>query len=176
MVVERTRHISNHALAQAIERAEALVQPDAGFDVTASETTLGQVLSSGQFCTLLRRCIANIFFEVSISDPQKIGAYLMLPDPTKPWETAMVKRFIVGFPNGYIPEFTQKFYDWKEMPDPSNPSAMRKVKEFREMKRGWRSVLSILLRRGFLRSGHVREHFPRLWRESQNWHVEVGNV
>lgn len=172
LTVERTRQVTHDNLAQAIERASELLVPDGKVDVTDHGAS-GKMLSTQDFCSRMRLCNSNFLFEVSVSDPTKMGCYMMLQhdDPIQRLaDSSYHKRFIIGMENGWMPEFTIRKFVEKDMPDPANPSLMKKVREFTDMKRGWRAVLAILLRRRFLNVPDIETHFPALYRESKYWH------
>lgn len=172
-VVERTRQISSEALAHNIETGSIQIAPDGRFDVMDNEAQIGIQFKTEDFCKKLRQINTRFFFEVSRNYPDKMGAYMMLPDPYKPWQTAEEKRFIVGFENGWMPEFTLREWKWQEYPDTDNPVGTMKVREFKDQKRGWRTVLALLLKGGYIKAIDIKNHFPRLWRESQYWHQET---
>lgn len=175
LTVERTRQVTRDSLASAIDRASELLLPDGKVDVTAQDGA-GRMMSTQSFCQLLKQCNSNFFFEVSVGDPTKMGCYMMLQheDPiARLTDSSFHKRFVVGMENGWMPEFSIRRYVEKDMPDPENPLLTKKVREFTDMKRGWRSVLVILLRRRMLTVNDIETTFPTLYRESKFYWQET---
>ena len=175
LVVERTRALTASALADQIANNDSILVADNGVDVTDANAQLGQLLSWQELQTRLGCCQGRLTFEVSNNYPDLRGVYMMLPDPTAPWENRKVKTFIVGFPNSNaIPEFSIQHYVEDRRPILGDPYAQFETyKRFTHVTRGWRNVLVILLRRGLITVDGVKNNFPTCWRQSQRWHESI---
>jgi len=170
-IVEKTRALDRESVQSKIRNDETTVASDGGLDTTNAEQQLGAPLSAPEFIRRLKILNSHLIFEVSNGDPTKYGIYIMqwVRDPllgTHEYE----KRFLVGFENGFMPEFSVRHFKIERVPDPDFRGGWRAVKTFAKETRGWRTVLMRLIRLGLIREPEMRMNF-RLTRDSRNWQL-----
>ena len=95
---------SRAALIEAIENKEHTVANDGDIATTSLEQQLGNPLSSQEFIRRVSRLNKNLIFEVSLSDPTKMGIYVVENRRVDDGSTKEIKRFIVGMERGFMPE------------------------------------------------------------------------
>lgn len=160
--IGRTREIDRANLLAELERDRDTLVPDGRVDVTNFAAQLGTPLTSQQVVERLRRCNPKLHFEVSHSDPTKMGVYILTSHEEK--------KFICGMEFGYMPEFSVRHTTIRRSPDPDNPGNWLEREVFERETRGWRTVLARLIRGRFITPTQAYSHFP-LGRSSKNWHV-----
>lgn len=133
-------------------KRKAAVAPDGHRPTSEYEAQKGIELTCEQICLRLRKC-ANypLWFEVANADKTKMGIYHL--DPSAEGG----RRFICGFERGKSPEFSVR-----EVDDEGN---------FKREIRGWRTVLSKLIRKGFISKAKSDALFGPPTRDSHNWHT-----
>lgn len=154
----RTRDTDRRNLRQKIERERITTAPDGGRPVTSIEAQLGRPMTSQQVSQKLSRLNSNLHFERSLSDPTKMGIYLL----------GETKRFICGMEFGFMPEFSVRHSEQIEVPSPSLDGTKEKVDRIVRETRGWRTVLARLVRAGIIRLAEAEKAFA-FSRDSKNW-------
>lgn len=157
--VYRTRDTDRRNLREQYERDSATTSPDGGHAVTSLEQQLGRPMTSQQVIQRLEKLNPYLHFEVSISDPTKMGIYRLSPEG---------KRFICGMERGFMPEFSVRHGEDIEMPSPDLDGTKKTVRRITRETRGWRTVLARLVRAGLLRVPDIERTFA-FSRDSKNW-------
>lgn len=159
--LEKTRQLTSEALARRILADSEMLIPDGIADVTSEEQQRGQELTIEEFKARLLRCNPNFIFEVSISYPELMGIYMMLPD--KQYQGA-----VNYFPK--VPEFTTMKYKITQHPKCDGSGEWEEHREATGISRGgWRRVLALFLHKGFITAADVYREFPDCTRDSRNW-------
>lgn len=149
------REYQNALFQDSESKRKAAAAPDGKRPTNDYQAQKGIELSCETICLRLRKC-ANVplWFEVSNADSTKMGIYHL--DPMAEGG----RRFICGFERGQSPEFS-----------------VRKTSEdgnFQKEIRGWRTVLSKLIRKGFVSKARCDAMFGPPTRESLNWHTQTN--
>ena len=172
-------------LAEELHNHQVTVEPDAGYDISNLMAQIGTPLSSQQVMERLKKCNSRLYFELSPSDPTKIGVYLQDPSGVvyvNPRGEVLTLKHICGMESGIMPEFSvihktqakvanQELFGLKEA---TRDVPWKVVDTFLSETRGWRTVLVRLLHGGFINRADVEKHFG--WtpsRESQRWYDQT---
>lgn len=169
--IERTRQLTEEALAQKIRGDSELLVPDNGFDVTDGQAQKGEALKFEDFKARLLRCNSSFIFERSIQYPELMGIYLSVGDPVFPHENKKIQLYVGGF-NWFphIDEFTTLGYKEEEHPKCDGTGETEKRKIMTGVKRGgWRRTLAFLLHKRYITAGDVEREFPSIQRDSKLW-------
>ncbi len=172
-------------LAEELHNHQVTVEPDAGYDISNMLMQIGRPMGSQQVIEKLKKCNSSLYFEVSKSDPSKIGIYLLDPGGVvyvNPRGEVLTLKHICGMESGIMPEFsvihkTQTKVANQELfgrTEATREVAWKKVDTFLSETRGWRTVLVRLLHAGLITRLNVEQHFG--WtpsRESQRWHRQT---
>lgn len=143
-----------HALyAESEGKRLDAVKPDAGRDTTDKEAQRGIELESSRIIGRLRKLNPNLWFEQSNADATKMGIYYL--DPLAEGG----RRFLCGFETGISPEFSVRLVDENG--------------NFKSEKRGWRTVLSKLIRKGFISEVGAFALFGPPSRDSEFWYRQT---
>jgi hypothetical protein len=171
-VWERTKAMSDAAVKRDWENNFVTHAPDGERPTTTLEAQLGRPLSRMQFEQRLKKCNPALFVEVSKGFPDKAGIYVMDGLPDNLGVIRKQKRFVTGMMNGYMPEFSVRHTEMEEVPNPSSPGEMVKREKFIGETRGWRTVLSTLIRSRLVSSASAEKNFETSkGQESRNWQV-----
>lgn len=159
----------NDALVEdKIQKDKATVAPDGAVPTTSQEAQLARVLATSEVKARLLHCNPNFHFEVSRSDPDKTGIYIL-----ENKDGASSKRFICGMETHYQPEFSIREDTVQRVPDPRNPGEWLNVPVITVEKfRGWRTVLARLLRERLITESQIEQYFKvSQGRSSANWQL-----
>lgn len=167
---ESTRQLSNDALAEQKQRAEASVAADGARVTTSLEAQLGRPLATAEFQRRLAKCNSNLRFERSLAHPRLAGVYIVqYRRDAITSEHTMQKRFVCGMEAEFMPEFTVRHVELITQPDPTIPGATRKIAECVDLTMGWRTVLVRLLHEGLITQGQIERRFGVPSHDSANW-------
>lgn len=133
----------------AKQRAMAAVAPDGDRPTHIPEAQKGIELHSTILIRRLLQLNPRFHFEVARADSTKMGVYY--------FDAFGVKRFIAGFERENNPEFETRL--------------RRPNGEIDKTIRGYRTVLSRLIRRGFITEARCNALFGPPSRDSKNWMI-----
>lgn len=172
--VERTRALSDAALAEEKHAAEASASADGGHPTTSLAAQLGRPMATAEFQRRVTKCNRSLHFERSIAYPRLAGVYALetRPDPvTRRWD--LHKRFICGMEADYMPEFTVRHVELRQQPDPQIPGAFREFEECVDLTMGWRTVLARLVHERLISTGQCERYFGIPTRDSRLWQIHT---
>lgn len=130
------------------KRNEETLIADAGRERTDIQAQIGRAMSQADIEARLKKCIVGVRFERSVANPSATGIYVN-------------NQFITAFSTGVSPEF----------------SLMEKTEHGhgRELIRGWRTMLSQLVRKGYVGQASAEKAFGILkGKESQRWYQAMN--
>jgi hypothetical protein len=139
---------------------------------TDVQAQMGHIMRGEEVRKKLRKLNSNFHFEVSISDPTRMGIYLR--DGVSNMDTPRHKGllFLMGMEKDLCPEFSVRFTRhesfWNTETDREDTREI-----FAGEMRGWRTVIARLLRRGLFMHADMLREFPDTDR-SKNWHQLVN--
>jgi hypothetical protein len=153
--VSQSRETMDRHEKSAMAKELATTAPDlAGMDVMDRAQRMGHTMTSGEMIAKLQRINPNFVFRVSKSDDTKMGIYISF------WEKQITGGYkpelvhICGMENtahpltgGVMPEFSIIDTAPEAVPGPDGEIRYR---AFKAETRGWRTVISILLKRGMM--------------------------
>lgn len=174
-LVHKTRETFTKNEKASEAREDALVGLDGHMDMTDHEQRMGRTMTSEELIKKLQMINPNFHAHVSKADNTKYGLYLPL------WEQSTTGGFqkklthICGFEN------TGSLYGYPVMPEYSIMETMeetipgesgdRNVQRFKAERRGWRTVVAMLLVKGLITSGDVQRVFGLTpSKDSKHWH------
>lgn len=168
--------ILSEATERAEERRKSLLRneihqaaPHLDGDIVATnyQAQLGRAMTSTELEKRLLRINPSFIFIVSTADPTKKGLYLQVPVSV---DHPKGLRFICGYENGFMPEFSLIHTRDKRIPDPDNPLEWITVQEAYKETRGWRTVLFRILKEGLATEPQLERLFNiSSGRSSQRW-------
>lgn len=175
LAAERQRELRRQQLADDILNSEITVKPDAGRDITEPASRMGRMMTPQKVMEKLRLCNTKLHFEVSNSDPTKLGVYLLTDEGdlrTLPSGETIRTKFICGMENRPMPEMTIVIKATKKVPNPVLIDAMgsgkrvdrdavkwKEIETYKDHIPGWRTVLVRLLHAGLIGRYDVERHF-----------------
>jgi hypothetical protein len=186
--VSQSRETMDRHEKSAMAKELATTAPDlAGMDVMDRAQRMGHTMTSGEMIAKLQRINPNFVFRVSKSDDTKMGIYISF------WEKQITGGYkpelvhICGMENtahpltgGVMPEFSIIDTAPEAVPGPDGEIRYR---AFKAETRGWRTVISILLKRGIITAYDVEKHFGIIpSKDSSRWHelmmtpLELGQL
>jgi hypothetical protein len=162
---QREKH---DTIAQDIDdkRLQAIA-PDGDRPTTDMQAQMGHLMRGEEVRKKLRKLNANFHFEVSKADPTRVGIYLR--DGVSNMDTSSHKglKFLMGMEKDVCPEFSVRFTREETYWDAEEDREAKRETFAGEM-RGWRTVISRLLRRGLFMHADMLREFPDTDR-SRNW-------
>jgi hypothetical protein len=173
-VTERTRDITTKALEERVRNESLSTGADAGMDMTNPEARWGRKMDVQDVIRNLRLMNTNLTFEPARNFPSLMGVYVT--EWTRDESTGGLsygRRYVMAMENGMMPEFTIVYADQIMLPDPKDPQAKMRLKQFSSMKRGWRAVLVTLLREGIIQEGQLTQWKITEGQESRVWKEET---
>lgn len=156
-------------LADANKKAADSVAPDNGRPRTSLEAQRGIVLQSSTIMDRLKSLNPNLIFERSVARPQFIGIYIQSSNPDHQPEG---KAFTgVTFSHGVNPEFAvvKKSEDFVSPDGTLHPGQCTGI-----VHPGWRTVLSRLIRYGFINKARAEVLFGACG-TSEFWARQLGH-
>ena len=142
---------SRSAFASAEAKRKAASAPDGGRDLTDAEQQVGIPIHSDIIMRRLMKLNPNLWFEVSHANDKQYGIYLL--DPGTPGG----RRFICGMPRGMCREFITGRTD--EAGELLGATVVP----------GWRRVLAVLIRGGFVSEPKANALFGAPSKASEKW-------
>jgi hypothetical protein len=143
------------------------IAPDGDRPTTDMQAQMGHIMRGEEVRKKLRKLNHNFHFEVSKADPTRVGIYLR--DGVSNMDTPSHKGllFLMGMEKDLCPEFSVRFT--KHEPFWNTETDREDTREiFAGEMRGWRTVVSRLLRRGLFMYSDMLREFPETDR-SRNW-------
>lgn len=143
------------------------IAPDDDRPTTDMQAQMGHIMRGDEVRKKLRRLNCNFHFEIAIADPTRMGIYLR--DGVSNMDTPSHKglMYLMGMEKDLCPEFSVRFTKEEKFWDTEKDcEATREI--FAGEMRGWRTVISRLLRRGLFMHADMLREFPDTDR-SRNW-------
>ena len=140
-----------------------VLNPDSRFDVSSLESQMGRVYSSATFQRKLLLCNDKFTFERSKGYPELSGVYLTLPTSEK--------RFLCGFPSDFIPEYSLIKPTYRQTLSANKKDMIEILDDVEELKRGWRTVLVRLLKKGYITQNDIVKYFLPEYNQRMAWEV-----
>lgn len=158
---DKQRDKTKTLTADGLSKQKALTAPDGKRDTTSYEAQAGLELDPYLIMCRLRKLNQSLFFEPSKHDPKKIGIYLLDPLAEEG------KRFLCGMERERkMPEFSVR----QVVPFDLATGQKDRFKETR----GWRSVLSKLIRCGVISKTKAEIVFGPPNRDSELWQLRTN--
>lgn len=165
---ERAADTRKERLIDEINRSS--VYANDGIPANNTQAQTGRPLFAAVLEKRLLSLNPNFIFEVAIQDSTKKGIYV---PQTRRDEAGFVypeKRFVCGYENGIMPEFSIIHTRDKKLPDPNDPQGWVTVQEPYRETRGWRTVLLRLIRERLITEAGADKAFQvSLGRSSERW-------
>lgn len=163
-------HRSRETLMDQIEKKTFTVARDGDIVTTNLEQQIGQPLSSPEFIRRLQAMNQDFVVDPTLTDPTKMGIYVVRPQKQDDGSLRTEKVFICGLTRGFMPERSVRHMKRERMPnpDPHNKGTFIDVDVFTKETRGWRTVLAKLLRFRLITEAQIAKHFPPNL-NSRNW-------
>jgi hypothetical protein len=170
----------NRSIAKANDAARDITTaPDAGRDTMNPEAQFGRKMHSSSIIRKLKKMNGSLMFEVSKSDPTRMGVYAFngvsnMLDPNPKYRGYAM---VCGMESGESPEFSiRKAKKSKQLITDAdgNVTGSDYVYEFVGEVRGWRTVLARLIRFGIIDLSAAEKEFKiNQGPDSKNWKMTV---
>ena len=164
---ERTREKQRAAIAEAEIKREAAVAPDASFRPTTSwDAQRGLTLHSSELIRRLSILNPSLWFERHPYISSVMAIYVRGEEG---------KKFICGFEAEYSPEFEVRLYHEEETAVGwGDDIHLETVKVCDGTIRGWRTVLSRLIKAGLITQPGAERMFGAPTHESRFWKLAIS--
>jgi hypothetical protein len=143
------------------------IAPDDDRPTTDMQAQMGHIMRGEEVRKKLHKLNCNFHFELSRADPTRMGIYFR--DGVSNMDTPSHKglMFLMGMEKDLCPEFSVRFTKEEKFWDTEKDcEATREI--FAGEMRGWRTVISRLLRKGLFMHADMLREFPDTDR-SRNW-------
>ena len=173
--ISRQRRADNALIAQErmrsllrsdIRNKEVTTANDGELCTTSLDQQLGTPLSSAQVIERLKKMNASLVFEVAIASPDKMGVYVIENAPDPVTNISPRKRYVTGMMRAFMPERTVRHVKQERVL--GDDGQWKTVEVYKTETRGWRRVLSDLLRQRLITTGQIERYFPPNL-DSQAW-------
>jgi hypothetical protein len=164
---EAQREKQDAIIADVEDKRLQAIAADGVRPTTDVQAQMGHIMRGDEVRNKLRKLNSNFHFEVAISDPTRVGIYIR--DGVSNMDTASHKGllYLMGMEKDLCPEFSVRFTKeeryWNTEKDKEDTR-----ESFAGELRGWRTVISRLLRKGLFMHADMLREFPDTDR-SKNW-------
>ena len=165
----------DHFAQEGFDKARALNRSDNGRSIADEQAKMGKAMSSADFEKRLKVLNPNILVEPAIGNSNILGVYVLGNFGTLPNGEPLRKRHLCRMDRGWMTEGdVHKFKMVKRLVQ-THPPVYEDIPELdaSSIRRGWRSILMVLMKAGVLTKAQVDKAFGLPSWDSYYWQAQT---